>query len=107
MLLNVDSVDAASVVRGGRGAITPLGEKRAAGIKGTYDEKYQEYEKGNWTTEHRNDPYPEESKGKWHHPDYSEMKTEKVQETPHKAAAAGQHFVVGVLSAIAMLAVVR
>merc|ERR1719164_43440 len=58
-------------------ALSPEGERRQAKIEGTYGEKYQEFE-GNWTTEHRNDAYPAESEGKWHHPDFSEKAAPKA-----------------------------
>merc|ERR1719217_1776107 len=61
-------------------ALSPEGERRQAKIEGTYGEKYQEFE-GNWTTEHRNDAYPAESEGKWHHPDFS-----KTPVATHKSA---------------------
>merc|ERR1719217_1920690 len=58
-------------------ALTPEGERRQAKIEGTYGEKYQEFE-GNWTTEHRNDAYPTESEGKWHHPDFGQKAAPKA-----------------------------
>lgn len=48
--------------------------KQAPGDEAPVDE--EGYSK-DWTTEHRNEPYPADSKGKQHHPDFDE--TVKVQ----------------------------
>eukprot|EP00928_Gymnodinium_smaydae_P047260 TRINITY_DN31529_c0_g1_i1.p1 TRINITY_DN31529_c0_g1~~TRINITY_DN31529_c0_g1_i1.p1 ORF type:complete len:196 (-),score=27.35 TRINITY_DN31529_c0_g1_i1:25-612(-) len=59
----------------------------SAGRAAPFTYSKEEYKK-DWQTEHRNDEYPSEAEGKWHHPEYSE----DANRDPHPGTSRHERF---------------
>merc|ERR1719333_1903153 len=68
----------------------PRGPTVEKEVKDSYGKRFKEYEVqgGNWSHEWRKDAYPEESRGKWHHPDFGTDAQAAAQTHAHAEPAA-------------------